>query len=113
MIWLITSLLWLPLALLVLYFIGIQYERAGMGQGWGWNVCWLVAAPALVLDAILAHTLFALYLWDYPQRGEWTFSHVLARLIERNDWRGEVARYLKRVLDAVAPSGIHVKPRGT
>ena len=111
MIWLITFPLWAPLALLVAYAIGIQYERAGMGQGWGWHAAWAVAAPAWVVDIILAHSLFALYLRYRPLRGEWTFSQVLARLIERSDWTGEVARYLKRVLDAIAPTGIHVKPR--
>ena len=111
MIWLITFPLWAPLALLVAYTIGIQYERAGMGQGWGWHAAWAMAGPALVADMILAHSLFALYLWDFPQRGEWTFSQQLARLIERDGLVGEVARYLKRVLDAIAPTGIHIKPR--
>jgi hypothetical protein len=111
-IWLITAPLWLPLLLLVAYAVGIQYERAGMGQGWGWHAAWLVAGPAWVADIILAHSLFAAYLRYWPQRGEWTFSQVLARLIERDGLTGEIARYLKRVLDAIAPTGIHVKPRG-
>jgi hypothetical protein len=108
-IWLVTLPLWAPLALLAAYAVGIQYERAGMGQGWWWNLAWAVAAPALVADIILAHTLFALYLRYWPQRGEWTFSQVLARLCKRADWTGEAARYLKRVLDSIAPTGIHIK----
>jgi hypothetical protein len=62
----------------------------------------------LVLDVILNYTELAIFTLDFPKWGEWTFSKRLARLQHNTDWRGSVARYLARVLDAIAPSGKHI-----
>lgn len=103
MIWL--ALLCSPLALLNLYVVSIQYERGG----W-WRALYPVAVVGLVVDVLLAHSLLAVCLWDCPRRGEWTFSKQLGRLVTRTDWRGSLARYIARILDAIAPSGRHIHP---
>jgi hypothetical protein len=94
-------LLWL------LYVVGIQYQRGG----W-WRLCVVVAVPALGLNVALNYTLLALITWDWPQRGEYTFSQRLERLVNAPGWRGllawAVAKYL---LDQFDPDGIHIKPR--
>lgn len=90
--------------MLPLYAIGIQYERGG----W-WRVFYLVAGPALVLDLVLNYTELALMTWDFPRRGEWTFSTRLERLQYAPGWRGRWCWYVARVLDVIAPSGVHVK----
>lgn len=106
MIWAHTSPLWLPVLMLVAYAIGIQYERGG----W-WRVFWIVAGPATVLDFVLAHTLFAIYIQDCPRKGEWLFSQQLGRLVRKeyeNDWCGTAALVIARVLNWLAPSSKHV-----
>jgi hypothetical protein len=90
--------------LLPLYAIGIQYERGG----W-WRVCYVVALPALVLDLALNYTELALMTLDRPRWGEWTFSTRLERLQFAPGWRGVACWYVARILDAIAPSGVHVK----
>lgn len=92
-----TLLLW------ILYPIAIQYERGG----W-WRLCCIVAVPALVIDVIANYTELALVTWDFPKRGEWTFSKRLSRLQHNTDWRGEYARYVVPILDKIAPSGKHI-----
>lgn len=98
-----TPLLW------VLYPIAIQYER----KGW-WYLFLLVALPTYVLDVVLNHTTLALLTWSFPMKRrdkyEWTFSDRLARLQYGNQWNNDLARYLKRVLDPIAPSGLHIIP---
>lgn len=89
--------------LLPLYAVGIQYERKGV-----WYVVLPVTVVALVLDFLLNYTELALLTWDYPMRGEFTFSTRLKRLKSADGWRGSVARYIARALDAIAPSGVHV-----
>jgi hypothetical protein len=101
-IWLAAPL-WLPLLLLNLYAIGIQVERGG----W-WRLLYPVALIGLVLDVLLAHSLLAVVLWDWPRRAEWTFSQQLKRLVVSVGWRAAIARYVARVLNALAPSGQHV-----
>jgi hypothetical protein len=89
--------------LLPLYFIAIQFERGG-----NWRILAPFVAVALVVDVLLNYTELAIYTLDIPSRGEWTFSSRLRRLRLNTDWRGTVARYLARVLDAIAPSGKHI-----
>lgn len=89
--------------LLPLYAIGIQVERGG----W-WRVLWPVTAVALLLDVVLNFTELALLTMDRPLRGEWTFSQRLSRLCQDAGSRGHLARYIKRALDAIAPSGLHI-----
>lgn len=89
--------------LLPLYAVGIQIER----RGW-----WLAVLPvtllALLLDVVLNFTELALLTLDFPRRGEWTFSSRLVRLQHAEGWRGHVARYVARCLNAIAPGGRHV-----
>lgn len=93
-----TLLLW------ILYPIAIQFER----RGW-WYCVLPVTIFALIVDVIANYTELALLTWDFPRRNEWTFSQRLSRLRYNEDWRGTVARYLVRVLDAIAPSGKHIQ----
>lgn len=95
-----------PFLLLLAYFVVIQFERGG----W-WKIMIIPSIPAFLLDVLLAHTLFPLLVLDFPRSGEWTFSDHLARLVYSDGWRGEFARYMKKVLDAMAPSGIHIVPK--
>ncbi len=102
----ITALLLSIPLLWVLYAVGIQYQRGG----W-WRVFLLAALPALILNVVLNYSLLALLLWDWPRRGEWTFSTRLRRLQHNTDWRGVVAYYIKlHLLDPFDPDGIHIKP---
>ena len=92
------------LFLLPLYAIGIQYQRGG-----GWYIVVPVVLIALILDFLLNFTELAVLTLDFPRMGEWTFSTRLSRLKLNTDWRGDVARYIKRCLDAIAPSGLHIQ----
>lgn len=92
-----TILLW------ILYPIAIQYERGGL-----WRAVLPITCFALLVDVIANHTELALLTLDFPRRGEWTFSQRLVRLRFNAFWRGDLAQYLCRVLDAVAPSGKHI-----
>lgn len=89
--------------LAILYPIAIQYERGG------W---WRVLAPllilALIVDIIANYTELALLTWDWPQRGEYTFSQRLTRLRYYGDWRGNIARSVIPYLDYFDPDGHHI-----
>lgn len=89
----------------VLFVVGIQYQRGGV-----WRVCLVAALPALVLNVLLNYSLLALISWDWPRKGEYTFSKRLERLVLAPGWRGlaawAIATYL---LDPVDPDGVHIK----
>lgn len=87
-------LLWLPLALLAAYPLAIQFERGGK-----WRLLFWIYYPAVVLNVFLNHTTLALYTWDFPASGEWTFSTRLKRLQYDRGWRGTVALPLKTYLN--------------
>lgn len=91
--------------LLPLYFISIQYERGGF-----WKLLFPIAIIAFVIDVVLNYTELALLTLEIPRKGETTFSRRLARLRYNTDWRGSFARYITTCLDAIAPSGKHIKP---
>lgn len=109
MIYLYTSPLWLPLLMLVLYAIGIQYQRTTLPQ-WLRGLCELVAVIAAILDFALNWSLFAFFFWDWPQRdrGEWMLSERMPRLNLDMGWRGQISRSLTIVLNRLAPSGKHI-----
>jgi len=90
--------------LLPLYFLTIQAERGGL-----WRIFWVFGLVALPVDIILNFTELALVTLDFPKRSEWTFSTRLFRLQYNTDWRGDMARYFVKVLNAIAPSGLHIK----
>jgi len=76
--------------LAILYPIAVQAERGG------W---WLIVTPvtfvALILDVVANYTELALITWDFPTKGEWTFSTRLKRLQYYTGWRGKFARVAK------------------
>ena len=93
-----------PLILWLLYIPAIQFKRGG------W---WLLLYPftfiVALLDILLNYTVLALYTWDWPRRGEITFSKRLDRLILLGDWRGVVCSYIAfHLLDPIDPTGKHV-----
>jgi hypothetical protein len=92
-----TVLLW------VLYPIAIQIERGG----W-WRLLTPVALLALAVDVLANWTELSLLLWQWPGRGVWTFSQRLSILIYVTGWRGDLARKIAPVLNAIAPSGRHI-----
>lgn len=99
-------LLSIPL-LWVLYVIGIQYQRGG----W-WRICLVAALPAILLNVLMNFTVLAVLTWDWPRKGEWTFSQRLSRLVLETGWRGTLAWYTARyLLDPFDPDGIHIKPK--
>lgn len=102
--WLLSAPVWVPLLLLALYAVGIQYRRGG-----AWRVLVPLAYDAAVLDVALNYTLFALCFWDFPQHSEVTLSQRLPRLNRDTGWRGAIARPLTVVLDWLDPSGKHVR----
>lgn len=98
-------LLLLPL-LWMLYALGIQYQRGG----W-WRLCLVAAVPALVLNVVLNYTVLALLTWDWPRKGEYTFSKRLERLVGAPGVRGLLAWYIARhLLDPFDPDGVHIRP---
>lgn len=88
----------------LLYIIGVQYERGG-----NWRVLAPVTALALVADAVLNYTLFAVLTLDFPRAGEYTFSRRLSRLKRTLGWRGVQATYIaEHMLDPFSPLGKHI-----
>lgn len=97
----------MPLALWVLYIIGIQYKRGG---------AWRAVAPftivAFLMDVFFNYTFFAALTLDYPRRGEYTFSQRLCRLVTYSNWQGSLAKKIaKYMLDPFDPSGQHIHPK--
>ena len=70
---------------------------------------WLVLVCAIFvgpIDIFLNYTWYALFTWDYPRKGEYTFSMRLERLVLNTDWRGKVARPIAWVLNKIIPGHI-------
>ena len=92
---LLWQFIYAPLACLLLYAPAIQYERGGR-----WRVLAPLTAVVGAVDIWLNYTTLALYTWDMPRRGEYTFSKRLERLVANTDWRRApcraVARWLNR-----------------
>lgn len=92
MIWLI---LFLPTIILIATF-----KRALLG-----------GSKPLLLVAFLADVLanyggLALLFYDFPKRGEWTFSKRLPRLCNLPGWRGRFARRCKIYINKRVPGHI-------
>lgn len=110
----LTAPLWLPVLLLVLYSIGVQYNRKGLPEPFV-AICKVAAAIALVLDFVLNWTLLSLYLWELPrprigdQKPEWTFSDRIERLVFDTGWRRVVARPIAWLLNVIDPNHNHIK----
>ena len=96
--------LWVSTALFfLLYTLGVQYKRGG----W-WNVCRAPAVLALLIDVPANYTTWAVIFWELPRHKEYTLTKRLGRLRYDFGWRGAVARYITRVIDAIEPDGSHV-----
>lgn len=93
----------MSLLLALLYPIAIQYERGG----W-WYLLAPVTLLALVIDVIANYTELALLTWDFPRRGEWTFSKRLRRLSLLPGWRSTAARWCIAYTDFFDPDGYHI-----
>lgn len=90
-----------------LYIVGIQYERGG----W-WRLVLPITCLAFILDVVLNYTELAFLTWDWPQKGEYTFSQRLARLLLDAGRRGTMARFIEHyMLGPFDPDGFHVKAR--
>ena len=88
-----------------LYIVGVQYKRGG-----AWLAMYPVAFAALVLDWAMNYTVFAVMLWDFPRKGEWTFSTRLERLVRSTGWRQVLAQAIAHyMLDPFDPDGVHIK----
>ena len=94
MTWLLWPLVWLPLILLAVYPLAIQYERGGQ-----WRLLLPVYLAAGLLDVLLNYTALVLYTWDFPAHGEWTFSTRLKRLQYYSGLRGSIARVCRDYLN--------------
>lgn len=95
----ITILLW------ILFPIGIQYERGG----WWWLLFPFFTIPTYILDVLANYTELALVFWDYPKKGEYTFSKRLERLRKGEERKNKLASYIANILNDISPRGDHIK----
>jgi hypothetical protein len=91
------------LLLAILYPIAVQYERGG----W-WRLLAPVTVLALLIDVVANYTELALLTWDFPRKGEYTFSTRLLRLRYDTGATGAWCREVIRYLNFFAPNGKHV-----
>ena len=93
----------MSILLALLYPIAIQFERGG----W-WLVVLPVTVVALVIDIIANYTELALLTWDWPRRGEWTFSTRCQRLQHDSGWRGRIGRLVRDYTNYWDPQHDHI-----
>lgn len=111
MIYLYTFILWSPLALLLVYSVAVQADRTPE-QIYSWLLpvwpalkllCQIVGVFGFVLDVVMQYTVANIYFWQMSQRGEFTISMRLERLVSNTGWRGALANWLARLLNRIAP----------
>lgn len=88
--------------LLILYPLAIQYKT----RNWRWLTP--LTLFAIVLDVAANYTELALLTWDFPRKGEYTFSQRLSRLQYGNAWQRFISRLVIPYLNYFDPG--HVKP---
>jgi hypothetical protein len=89
-----------PLLMFLLYVVGIQYESGA----WLRTCLMPLVAVAALLDVFLNYTVFYLYTgFDWPEKGEYTFSQRMPRLIDKGGWVGRLCLILAIALNALAP----------
>ena len=93
----------MSLLLALLYPFAMLYKRGG----W-WQIVYVITLPAYVLDIIVNYTELALLTWDFPRKGEYTFSKRLQRLQYNTDFRGWIAHKIIPFLDYFDPEGKHI-----
>jgi hypothetical protein len=77
----------MSLLLALLYPIAIQGTRGGL-----WCLLLPITIVAWVIDIVANYTELALLTWDFPRKGEHTFSTRCLRLIKQDGWAGFVGR---------------------
>lgn len=93
----------MTILLAVLYPLAVQFERGG----W-WRLLAPITVFTLLIDVIANYTELALLTWDFPRKGEHTFSTRLLRLRYTYGWRGTVYHAVIAYLNYFAPNGKHV-----
>ena len=109
------AFLGLPLLMLMLYVVGIQFERPTLWTPLRY-ICVPVALIALFLDVILNWSLFSVYLRQWPeyeitdtvQCVEWTFSERINRLCLERSWQGRMSLAIGRFLNFFAYGNDHI-----
>jgi hypothetical protein len=101
-------------ALWPLYVFAMAIERAHKEKTVSLTA-WALAIPiiiwAVVLDVLLNLFVFSILLFEFPKKGEWTFSQRLNRLVKCDNWRRPVARWVAAsLLDPYSHDGKpHIK----
>ena len=91
------------LLLALCYPLAIQYQV----RNWRWLAPFTLAV--LLLDGLCNYTDLALLTWDFPRKGEYTFSQRLVRLQSGNQWQRFVARVTIPYLNFFDPNHVPVK----
>lgn len=89
--------------LALLYVPAVQYNRGGL-----WQLMLPVTVLTLLIDVIANYTELALLTWDWPRKGEYTFSHRLARLQFDAGWRGRLAKLAIAYTNYFDHAGRHI-----
>lgn len=93
----------MSILLALLYIPAVQYNRGG-----AWQLMLPVTVVTLVIDVIANYTELALITWDFPRKGEYTFSTRLARLQFDTGWRGRIAKLSIRYTNHFDHTGRHI-----
>ena len=91
------------LALLVLYAVGVQYERGGP-----WRVLFPLAMLVLLASWLINQTVGRV-IYGKPATWRETFTKHTARTLAQPGWRGRIARLVAAVLNFFAHDERHVK----
>ena len=88
----------------------LKARTEGKTTVFAWTLAFPLVITAIALDISLNYTVFSVLTWDFPKKGEYTFSQRLERLVQDSGWRGKLSRWLAlSLLDPYDPSGRHIK----
>ncbi len=87
-------------------FANLMWIKRGVesGQWTGWRkwvayaVGYTILIPGYLYDVLYNYTWGSLMFWQFPRKGEPTFTARLKRTVFDNGWRGTVARFVCRYL---------------
>jgi len=102
MIYLYTFPLWSPILMLVWFTIGIQHERESLPDVLR-AILSFITFFGLLFDIFMQYTVANLYFWEINPVHEFTISMRIGRLMSDPGWRGNIARRLAWLLNAIAP----------
>lgn len=91
------------LLLALMYPLAVQYEV----REWRWLAP--ITLTALVVDVVSNYSDLAVLTWDFPRRGEYTFSQRLVRLQYGNRWQRFIARAVIPYLNYFDPGHVPTK----